>query len=758
MKKRFLIICLLTLISSELLPKSRKALGKNLKASSHEDIVLNKKILKLPDVAPSKKELLIKTQEKATQQEPLKKSKEELNEKTIEPKLYLNFENAELENFINYVAELKKINIIPDKSIKNKKISLNIRQPLTGDEAWKILHTIADMAGFIIIKIGNVYKIMPKDKREKEAVPVYINDPLKRLPDSDETIRYIKFLNNTKVADIIPMVNSMLNHAAIPQENINGMVLIDKSYNIKSTLKIINSLDETGLQESVVVIKLREVNAVEVKDLLKSLIGDNKKPEHPFARLFGKKGAEPPSTYFSPNTKIIAEERTNSLILLGTKRSTERIETFIRENVDKKLADTETPLYVYELQYADAKQLATILKEVTTAPASIAGQQAEKYGAVRSGVKYFKKMIIKADDIGNRLIVNCSDKSDWILLKETIRNIDKPQPLVAIECLIVQVDVSDVKSFGGQTRNKKGALGRNINFQSTPLNSTILQSQTVDSVTTVQSLLGNLIGGVTSALGKSILTFGKAGDIWSIFEMLKQQTNTSLIAQPFLTVANKYKSEIKIGETKRATTQTVGTGDTATTGLTAVEATLRLTVKPQINIDGIINMEVSVQNDDFINNDPNNKNERLLETEASVADGQVLALGGFIKTKITESVYKPAIIGDIPILGWLVKKKSKTLTKQNILIFLSPTIIKPRTSPGINIYSKMKLDLAKKAIDTSISIGKTMDPIHDWFFNIKNESYAHKVNDFSKATFQPVTVNIKNDPMYNPHANTKDTQ
>jgi general secretion pathway protein D len=662
-----------------------------------------------------------------------------------EADLYLNFENAELSSFINYLREKKKINLIPDPQVAGHKISLTIQKPVTLSHAWKLLHTISEMAGYTIVKVGDIYKIVPKNAKLIEPLPTYINVAPETLPDSDTTIRYLTFLKNVNVNDIKGLLDSMLGspHQVIPFPQTNSMVITDLSYNIKSAMKIIKSLDETGLQESVIVMRLQEANAKEVADLFKSLANQDQSM-HPLARFLSR----PTDTISNfTQTKIIAEERTNSLILIGPKSSTEKIESFIKEHVDTKLKGIETPLHIYELQNTDARQIAEVLKEVTALPQSPAGDQASKYGAVRSNVKYFKPMTIKAEDEGNRLIVSTTDLNDWELLKKTIKSLDVAQPQVAIEALVVTVDAADSKEFGAQIRNKKsGELGKHIDFQSPPLNTTIFKQDVNNNNV---SLLGNMITGLTGGLGKTVLTFGRESNIWGIFDMLRRITNTSVLAQPFLTTSNKYKALITIGETRRQqSTQTVNTdGATAATGFKDKEANLELHITPQINIDGIINLKITVKIDSF-GDSAEVVSTRQLDTFASVANGQVFALGGLVKTKVTEIVSKTPILGDIPLLGWFFKNKTKAITKQNILVFCSPTIIKPRTKPGYNLYTKMKLDLAKQVVDESVVTSKTPDPVQNWFFNPESKRYSTKVEDYATARFQPSTVDIKNDPYY----------
>jgi len=670
---------------------------------------------------------------KAKKVEKEKKKEEKEPEKDI----YLNFENTELRNFVNYIAEQKKINLIPDKAMTGVKISLNIREPLTIDGAWNIFLTILEMSGFSIIKTKEVYKIILKDRKLMEPLPTFINVPEAALPSSDLTIRYVKFLQNIGVNEIRDLLASMLGipHTVIAQPEVNGVIITDKSYNIKSAMKVINELDQTGLQESVSILRLKQVNASDVKTLFDNLI---KKPEgSPLARLLGRQ-AESNIEYFAPSTRIIAEDRTNSLILLGNQNSIKKIEDFIINHIDTELKGTESPLHVFELQYTDASQIKDILQDITTPPDSPAGQQAAKYGAVRGGVKYFRPMSFQVDKDGNRLIVSSIDKQDWKMLKQTIKDLDKPQPQVAIESMFVDVDITDNKEFGGGITNKKtGQIGKGVDFQGpTFAGKTILNESN-------KTLLGNLIEAVDRGVGATILSLGSKSRIWAFLEAKQSQETTSILTQPFITIANNSKATIESGSTRRIQSEKTGTR----VGYIPLKASTAVTLKPQINLDGIIRFEVNVAISDFVGTGGDTKSKNVT-TNVTVADGQVLVLGGFVKTKVTEAMRKTPVLGDIPVLGWFFKYKKRVITKQYTFIFIAPTLIKPRKTPGMGLYTKMKLDKVTREIDEAVQVKRVTDPIHNVFFNPEGEDYSHKVVDFANARYQPTTVDIKNDPYY----------
>ena len=665
--------------------------------------------------------------------------------------IYLNFEKTKLSNFINYIAELKKINLIPHKTIEAVEVSLTIREPLTVDGAWNVFLTVLEMANFSIIKVGNVNVVMPKKDKYKQPLPAYINVPIDTLPSSDINIRYVTFLENIDVINIQDLLKSMLDPADIvhPYKEVNGLIIAGKSYNIKAAMKVIQALDQTGLQESVVVIKLKNINATDAKDVFKGLIKQEEGISN-LARLLGRQ-AETTLQYFSPTTKIIAEERSNSLILLGNRKSIEKIEDFIVNHLDKELKEVSSPLHIYELQHTDATQIQTILTEVTAVSAEM-GEAATKYGAVRGGVKYFKAMKFEVDKDGNRLIVSSSDKQDWTLLKKTIKDLDKPQPQVALECLFVTVDVTDGKSLGGAIRNKKyGQLGKNINFQSPSESGVIVKKSTT------QDLLGNMLKAVTlNQLGTTLISFGPSTNIWGVFKALQTYANTSILSQPFLSVANKTTGHLEFGSEINVVKET--TAGEAFEGYHMVKAITKLDLTPQINVDGIIRLGINIEIEEFTDEKLGNKDTKKVKTDVTVADGQVIALGGFVRSKVVETLKKTPILGDIPILGWLFKHKSRTMTKKYLFMFISPTIIKPRKTPGTNLYTRMKLHQAKGDIDDSSGLENTRDPIHNWFFNAKGKEYSNKIIDFANARYQPTTVDIKNDPYYRVHTEREDDE
>jgi general secretion pathway protein D len=677
-----------------------------------------------------------------TQEEKDQKAAPDKDRKDI----FLNFENSSLANVVNYMAELRGVNLLPDKALADIKVSLTIREALTVDGAWNIFMTLLEVSGFSIVEVGGLHKVLPKDKKLTEALPSYINVPYSTLPESDLTIRYVMFLQNLQVDSVKDLLTSLLSdkHTLYPYAQANCFIITDRCYNIKSAMKIIQELDTMGQPETVVVLRLKRTNATDVKGLIEGLM-NKKQDTNPLARFFNKP-ADSTNEYFPAGTKIVAEERTNSLILMGSPDPIKKIEDFIRTNIDIPLKAAESPLHIYELAYADATQIAEILTAVTAPPDQGPGQQAAKYGAIRGGVKYFKSMKFQVDKEGNRLIVSCTDKQDWELLKTIIKDLDKPQPQVALETLFVSITANELNQMGGSIRNKKhGTLGPDVDFQAASLAGPSMSTPT-DTAKDPVTLLGNMLTQLVSSQGSMLLSFGRKSNIWAVFETIKQNSCGTILSQPFLTIANKVTGKITVGDEQNVLMEDGGNSGNKGYGLVSADTSLE--VEPQINLDGIIRMKINVNISEFTNATLGEKSNKKIATNVTMADGQVLVLGGFVQTKVGESVSQTPLLSNIPLLGWFFKNQKRTVDRTYIFIFMAPTIVKPRTAPGVELYSKMKLHEATNYIEDGIKTSKTHDPIFNWFFDPKAENYSHKVVDFANARYQPTSVDLKNDSYY----------
>jgi len=662
---------------------------------------------------------------------------------TIRP----NFENAELENLINFVAQLTQINVIPTKDTQGVKVSLNMRSNLTKKEVWEVFLTVIEMAGFTISRAGNVYKIIRQDAKKTEPLPAYINVPASTLPDTDASVRFVTFLRNIQASDVESLLRGMLGQGGdvTRQDNVNAFIITDKCNNIKSAMTILNELDNAELREMVSVYPLKKTDATDVKKLLDDMTKNagDKSNNAIVARLLGK--TQESAEYFSASTKIIVEDRSNSLILMGNQKSIKKVEDFIEKYIEGDLqGDVESPIHRYQLEYSNAADMKELLDAIVNTQTD---SGAERFGGVRKGGKYFKKMRFEVDKDNNALLVSCTDKSDWKMLKKTIKDLDKPKTQVAIETLIVDIDLDNTKNLGTQLRMPRADQPfPNIGWQSAAIGGIVTGGSSG-----ARSLFGDFGSMLNSiAQGTTAVTLSRSvGGVWGLFNIVNTNSNASLVDNSFITVANRVPATLSVGESRRVVAQVYSGYSGNTPSYETKSAATTYAYTPQVNPDGLINLNIDITIKSFLTD--NATTDKKFKSTLACADGQVLVLGGFVKTKATESQNEGMpFLSQIPLIGWLFKQKSRRVTKTYTFFFICPTIIKTRTKPGVDMYSRMKLHRARKEVQDSVLTGSIKDPIHNIFFNGSGESYHHKVDDFANARFQPSSVDIKHDPFYNP--------
>ena len=628
--------------------------------------------------------------------------------------------------------------------MKGNKISFKTHAPLSKKETWNLFLSFLDIAGFAVIPHTDpkVFRITTVESARKSPLPAYIGVDYTLLPDSDEIIRYVYFLENAStetIKSIIDPLRSSSSQGLVELKEHKGFMLTDKSYNIKMLMKIIKELDKVSIPESMAILKLKNADAKQVQELYASLLPK----EEPASRFFTKK--QPTSLYFPENTRIIAEPRTNTLILLGPVDAIKKIETFIIKYIDVELDQSYSPLFTYPLKYADAVTIADIMNNVTAF-----GKESEagKYGGVRGIDQYMRPMAFIPEKETNKLIIK-GHYEDYVKCKKIIDQLDEAQPQVAIEVLIVSVDINDQKSLGAQLRSKapgpNGLLGNNIKFQTSGLyNKSGIVTQT-GNVSGTERLLGNLLNLVTGASpGTTLVQLGTdALGIWGIFQALQTVTDTEILSNPFLLATNNTKATVSLGEERRVVSSTV-VGLTPQESQTADDANLEVNITPQINSDGMIVLKVSVTLDEFTNPlvpTDATKRTRNVTTNAILANKEVLALGGLVRSNIVTTESKVPVLGDIPILGWFFKNRSKQEIKQNLLILISTKIIAPRNDKDAREFTNYHVSDYNETLARMHSSTDSRDPIYHVFFEDKKEHKKRSSENFLTKRKEEVIEN-----------------
>jgi len=715
-------------------------------------------------------------------QKKLDGQREQEEEKDLR-KIDFRFKDADLVDIINLIAAEKNVNIILPMgatAIKSK-VTINIEERVTIDEAWDLLYTILDVAGYNMLPKGNMFSVVKTDPNiAREPMRILISEPIENIPDTDEMITYLAYFSNLQVADAGQMNGQNVVSEILKQflsENLkasfrtvpeaNGVVIVDKANNIRSIMKIFKELDKVGFREQIEIVRLNHASADVVADLLnKKIIVDKRKRNR--YKLGARKKSE--VTYFDSGTKIIPEGRTNKLILIGMRQSLDRIKDFIENHIDVPGGKGQSILHRKKLQYLDAEKLVKVLNKVVGAEGQEGAQARPGAGGVFGPERFFDNPIIATDRpklesdtegeealglyrySGTNSIIVAAKKDDWIEIEKLIEKLDQPIRQIIIEVLVADLTAEQGKLLGSQLRNlgdipliKAPGSCQSVNVQSAQLveqsgdsiypvitDPPIVGGETPIPATANTTIAGDLMNNDVSnypfttqaAAGNSLLTLSdKDGKVWNVLKFFDLFGHVKILSHPYIVSVNHKQATVTVGQTRRVDGPVeTDTSGAATRKKVDLEANLTVNVKPRVGGENTVNLEVTIDINEFSNPattvgaSAGDRNEREIRTNANIKSGDILVLGGLIRSTISDTQRSLPILGSIPVLGWLFKSKGLDVRKNNLTVFIRPTIVEPLLRAGIGDYTRDYIRVAKKRVKEGMVFDTLRDPITRWFF------------------------------------------
>ncbi|MEI6562631.1 MAG: hypothetical protein WCO68_11235 [Verrucomicrobiota bacterium] len=298
-------------------------------------------------------------------------------------------------------------------------------------------------------------------------------------------------------------------------------------------------------------------------------------------------------------------------------------------------------------------------------------------------------------------------KSNMSNLALFLDSIDRPTQQVMIEARLVEVNANPKQSYGINWGGVLGgaATGQTVSFAGSG-------AVVANGLTTLDSTTNTLVGNNGTKLSDIFLggNGGKFGSslagqfaILSIPQMsatlrlLNEDTDAEFLANPRVVTANNLKADIKITR-KQPVAKLNFNEQTATSvfsGFDTVEYGNTLSVTPTINKDSFVTMlvkpEISNKVGDQAFTPPGGGtpllspiiDTRALESNVLIKSGDTLAIGGLLQDEVTKNRAKVPVLGDIPVLGYLFQEHVNARTKRNLLVFITPTIIRQGYGTGL---------------------------------------------------------------------------
>jgi len=429
--------------------------------------------------------------------------------------------------------------------------------------------------------------------------------------------------------------------------------------------------------------------------------------------------------------KIIPEERTNKLIVIAGARSFNRVMQLIRQ---LDVPAGEGGVHVYYLENAKAEDVAATLQALaqgaaarhTTGPTGAAGArppgppQATPAGAAApagpvSADLFAGEVKITADKNTNSLVVIAS-QADYRNLVKVVERLDIRRRQVFVEAVIMEVNLENDLEVGVSAHG--GTILNDVSFRGAKGDAPLVVGSELGGLSSLGGVtsLGSLGGFLAGLQGPPITVPGLNVSLPSfaiLLNALQSSSDVNVISTPHVIMTDNTEGEITVGQnvpfqaayspTSSALTSLVSGTSGTTTGTTNTAATsllglgglgslyapiqrqnveLRLRIKPQINESDYVRLDVDEQTEEIASVDKQlgpTTSKRSAKTTVVAKDQETVVIGGLIQERSTRSVQKVPVLGSLPLLGWLFRNESTKKTRTNLLLFLTPYIIRDQS-------------------------------------------------------------------------------
>ena len=597
-----------------------------------------------------------------------------------------DFKNANIKVVAEAISKLTGRNFIIDSAV-NGTITIMAPSRITVAEAYKAFLSALAINNLTVVPAGKFLKVTTLIKA-KGSSEVFAGA---YTPDTDQMITRIIQLKHSNVAQ----VSQFINKAVSPQGNLqsyvptNTLVITDFGSKINNFMKIIKQIDESSVNEQMAVIPIRFAKAKDISDLLEKIINKGQAPSRggrPNVPRFRqqKKANQKKGSAFS---LVLPDERTNSIIVLANQQGILEVRRLIRQLDFDINPEDAGGLYVYYVKHAKAEDIANTIngiaqqskKNAKSRPAFPSKTKTPSSNSLGSAGFLGEDVKITSDEQTNSLIVAAS-RQDYEIVLNLLSKIDIPRDQVFVEVIILEMRVTDQFTYGfnilGFQKGTDG-LGR-AGFSDPDTLKSLL------SITTTAGLVAGFgIGESVSINPSPNLLASEASkvevkSIMGFVNFLKTITKVNVLSTPQILALDNAEAEIEVGQRVSIgqSNQLSAPGNPVLSNPTYEDATIKLAITPQISSDKeTVRLNIDQQIKDVVPGDPPSFTTRALKSDVVIRNGDTVVLGGLMKDTEAPVVNKIPILGDIPILGWLFKRKTHLTEKLNLLVFLTPRII-----------------------------------------------------------------------------------
>ncbi len=618
-----------------------------------------------------------------------------------------SFKGTDIQEFINTVSKNLNKTVIIDPTVRGT-ISVRSYDMMNEDQYYQFFLSVLDVYGFSVVPMDNgVLKVIRSKDAKSSSIPL-ANSAQPGV--GDELVTRVVPLSNVTARDLAPLLRQLNDNAGagtvVHYEPSNVLLMTGRAAVIKRLVEIVDTVDKTGDREMVTV-PLTHASAEDVAKLINELGKNDEKNALPSTMV----------------ANVVADERTNSVVVSGEENARNRAVEMIRQLDRKQVVQGGTK--VIYLKYAKALDLIEVLagngtsgnrnsssnssrsssssragsgstnnNSTTSSSNSSSGSTSSSsnssmgfgsaFGSANSSggrtiTIQGKEVIVRAHDQTNSLIIT-APPDIMRDLEQVINQLDIRRPQVLVEAIIAEIQDADGLNLGIQWANKRAGMTQFTNT-GIPISTAVIGTDQYRSD-------GTLTTSYASALGSfNGIAAGFYRGNWSmLLTALSSDSKNDVLATPSIVTLDNMEATFNVGQEVPVLTgsqTTVGSGNNIFNTVERKTVGIKLRVKPQINEGDsvLLQIEQEVSSVADSNNSTNSSlgatfNTRTVNNAVMVTNGETVVVGGLLDKSTIETNNKVPLLGDIPVLGNLFRSKSQTMSKRNLMLFLRPTIIR----------------------------------------------------------------------------------
>ena len=622
------------------------------------------------------------------------------------------FNNMDMNQFVKLVGKITGKNVLINGRL-NGKVDFVATKKIKKSSLFSLANSILASKGYALIDHGDFLEVVKASDAASSGLKVSKKVSSAKLM---QTVLFpLKYSNAAVIrAKIKPLLGR---NSKVISFKANNMIAVTAYPEQLKTIKSLIEEIESNARKGTTIIKLKKAAVKDVFPNVKNM-----------AKLLF------PQTISSEKVGVLKDETTNALILVGKKENVDKLLRYV-VRLDVAGESVEQKMYVIPLENSNVEEMEKILgklvAQMNNMPASNPIKAAK---AKKSGQKNAKAMVV-GDKERNALIVLATP--DQIKnIRAVIRRIDVAKPQVYVKAKIVEINTRKAKNVGLKYGFEGGKITTKGLFS-------LAGNMGAPSLMVSRSLLGFLSSSTTNSDGTTTTTnpFSFSSSIKELFalgikmDLLQQEGAAHTLSEPSVLCTNNQEAEIYVGET-RSILVSSSVGDTKDAVVrnkySREDIGISLKVTPRLSSNNKVTLKVEAVLEDIVPGssataDRPTTTKRKVVTNAIVNHGQTVILGGLMKSSGGKTVSKIPILGDIPILGALFTSTGYSESKINVVIYLTPYIV--RNSRDLTRLREFLSEL---------------DGIQARYSRFIRKKLAKRAGIYKEGNYPPVIENRKN--------------